>query len=292
MELDAYAECFFSVIILDAPSFASAFDGATDELYAQSALRALKAFNLSYIFSCNDPIWASKVHNLFPVNVHSVLFQSTTVSKCFEDTKLRCVATVNATSGIPASKIFAWELGELHTSPSALGARWSLVAAPFSGGQTYIGYDFEDTCDSMPFVAHNKRKNRAWIHANLETYLYVRHNIFPHGYFERAGNATGMAFTAALDPKEGRLTIEKYPILKGVISVPSNLEELDRSKMSADELQMAVAESKLLVGLLDPKEYKFSFFNMSFISSSSFSGWCYRMRHSAWVYPSSIRLIR
>ncbi len=225
-----------------------------DVYFENSAISALESFGVSYIFSLHNTSWAMGLYALFPDQIHALILKEGDhvydIKAIFKDPSKAGVQTAQNPKGIPAWKIFAWSSDEYKHSP--LGPQWSLVSEPFLGGQTYVGYSVP--CNKLPYVEHSKRAKppRSWIHANLETYLYVRHNNWPHTWFEEAENKTGMGCAAALEPGYARL--KEYPETIGIISVPRNMVEMDRSKMSRTQILEEVARSQLLVGLLDPKE--------------------------------------
>jgi hypothetical protein len=225
--------------------------------FALSAVNSLDFFGLSYIFTQRNIAMVVQAHTLFPIETHAVIFQEAhgvhDTTSCFTNATLNCVKAIDNPHGIPAWKIFAWTSTE-EARQSPLGPRWSLVSAPFSGGQTHLGFALETVCESLPEpIAPSSRKKRAWIHANLETYFWRTHNVWNWTFFEEIGAETGIGFTAALEPGFARLN--SYPVTIGEGAVPANLEELDRSIMNREDIMHEVRNSRLLVGLLDPKEW-------------------------------------
>ncbi|KAJ6620752.1 hypothetical protein B0H10DRAFT_1048633 [Mycena sp. CBHHK59/15] len=220
------------------------------EAWARSTIDAFRSLGVYYVYSPRDMQWARSVHVLFEDQVKAVISNRESVRACFNNTHA-CVRSSHNPQGIPAWKIFNWRVFEEQEPDTPLGYAWVLSPEPvYSHGETYVGYSVEKTCRTIPYVDPAKRLDRAWILANLETYFFVRHNVWPHEYFEDAGLQTGMHFAASLDPTDGRLVA--YPETIGIISVPSNLVEV--STVSDPNRVEELAKSRLLIGLFDPRE--------------------------------------
>ncbi|KAJ7505458.1 hypothetical protein B0H11DRAFT_1978816 [Mycena galericulata] len=215
----------------------------------RSILRAFNSLNVSYVYSPNDMNWAQSVYALFPSQVRAVIFDPAALKSCFQDTR-GCLRSPDNLQGIPAWKMFSYSYLPDGQPTSPLGFAWTLSPELFTRGQTYVGYSIERSCRSTPFIEPADRLDRAFILANLETYFWRTHNVWPAKYFEDVGQQLGAQFAASLDPVVARLDL--YPETKGHHSVPTGLVELNG--LSPQQWLEAVSKSKLLIGLWDPRE--------------------------------------
>lgn len=261
-----------AVIILDGQHFPSALhpDPSRDNYFESSAITSLRDLHVSYVFSQHNASWAVSLHTILGSLVHGVIFQEGDhrydLKACFADDSESvdsesgnvtpgCVQGPKNPHGLPAHKVFGWSNDMFPGSP--LGRAWTLVSEPFEQGQTFIGFSVQSACESgvLPFVDSAKRQRkpaRAWIHANLETYFWPNHNVWPPSFFDRVMEELGVEPTAALEPGYARL--KEYPKTEGVYAVPRVLKELDRSRMGREEILAEMAQSVLFVALGDPKE--------------------------------------
>ncbi|KAJ7729672.1 hypothetical protein DFH07DRAFT_895489 [Mycena maculata] len=216
-----------------------------------SIIHAFNNLDVSYVHSARNLDFALSVYRLFSTQVRAVIFDGTEFEACLTDIQ-KCIRSSENLDGIPVWKMFSL-LGSFPDARPAppLGFAWTLATEMGRRGETYLGYSIEKTCrETPPFIESANRMDRVFLLANLETYMWPTHNVWPPEYFEDVGAQTGAQFVASLDPVVGRLSA--YPKAKGIHATPFNLVEI--GGLPPDRVLEEVSKSRLLLGLFDPRE--------------------------------------
>lgn len=147
--------------------------------------------------------------------------------------------------------MFGFVFWEDSSMPHPLGKPWTLAPYNYTSGNTFLGYSVNRTCSLQPFIPHDKRNNQVFILAKKLSYFFSDRYEWPNIDYSQPpamASVKNVTFVAAVrndtDPSDRNRDSPKLP--KGIVA-------LNDQPLPADEFFLAVASSKLLLGLGFPR---------------------------------------